>query len=182
MIAPLRRRHRLMITLLALTVPVLVVLAISHRPEHDLQRVGPQTVPENLPAQQEIADLFSLPPTSAQLWQEGDQAVLYVQTTEAPRLPDLLLYWSASQPGVSLPADAVLLAPLPARGQRIMPLPQSTAGGYVLLYSLAHQEMVESAPLPTLRALPEPADVNEIDEVDAEPASDAPETADDAST
>lgn len=157
MIAPLRRRHRWMITLLAITVPALVVLAVSQRPDRDLQRVSSQAVPAGLPTQQQISNLFSQPPTSGRLWQEGDQAVLHVQTEEAPRLPDLLLYWTSSEPGASLPSDAVLLAPLPTQGDRVMPLPRATAGGHLLLYSLAHQELVESVALPTLDG-PEPAE------------------------
>ena len=177
MIAPLRRRHRLMITFLALTVPALVVLAISQRPGRDLQRLGAPPPPPTLPAHQEITELFTQPPTSGRLWQEGAQAILHVRSTAAPRLPDLLLYWSPTPPAAGLPADAVLLAPLPSQGDRVMPLPRATAGGYLLLYSLAHQTVAEKTELPLLDAPAASDDAEEesAEDVDAQPTSDLPE-------
>lgn len=58
---------------------------------------------------------------------------------------DPLLYWSrtASGPGAALPADARLLGVL-RRGSLSPELaPEGAGPGHLLLYSLAHQEVVE---------------------------------------
>lgn len=155
MIAPLRRRHRWMITGLACVVPMVVFAALSQRPGVDLQR--PATVPASAPEpgqQQVLESLFDDPSLEGRLWQEAGAAVLQVTASAAPTRPDPLVYWSPSAPAVTLPADAVLLGPLPSRGPRLYELPPGADGGsFLILYSLAHQEVVSQTPLPTLGAI-----------------------------
>lgn len=151
MIAPLRLRHRRVVTLLAFAVPALVLVAVGQRPDYDVQRhAHGASAPQTTGAM--ALDLFDSPPVQGHLRHEGTGAVLQVQTTAAPTRPDLLLYWSPDSPGDQLPANSVLLGALPSHALRLYNLPRTTAGGFVSLYSLAHQELVASSPLPDLDA------------------------------
>ncbi len=154
MIAPLRRRHRWTFILLAIALPTLVVAALSQRPGRDL---APSTNPDRLPipaSSTTLDPLFDDPPSRGHLWAEGNQALLAVDNPGATRQPDVLLYWTGSAEAASdgdrLPTDAVLLGPLPSRGSRLYALPRATAGGQLLLYSLAHQQLTGRATLPEI--------------------------------
>jgi hypothetical protein len=68
--------------------------------------------------------------------------------------PDVLVYWAAgTEPAGRLPEDAVLLGALAGAHERAFALPGSagTRAGRLLLYSLAHAELVAEAPLPEAR-------------------------------
>jgi len=123
-IAPLRRRHRLLIAVLALAVPAVFVLALLARPsETDYQDAGA---------------LAELGRTSA-----GTA----VEIAPRPELtaPDVLAYWTLT-PGDRLPDDAVLLGPVDATRTIRLELP-SPPPGRILFYSLGHQEVVAVQPV-----------------------------------
>ncbi len=62
-------------------------------------------------------------------------------------MPDLLAYWSPRpDTGDGLPADAVLLGRVPARGARRLALPGP--GGALVVYSLAQQRVVDAVRVP----------------------------------
>ena len=68
--------------------------------------------------------------------------------------PDVLVYWAAgAQPAGRLPEDALLLGALAGAHERAFALPEAAAAqaGRLLLYSLAHAELVAEAPLPEER-------------------------------
>lgn len=157
MIAPLRRRHGWTFLLLAIALPTLVVAALSHRSGRHLttMKIADPPPPEALPipSSSTVLDpLFEDPPSRGHLWTEGPRTLLAIDGRGAMRQPDVLLYWTPStdgtSQGVALPPDAVLLGPMPSRSTRLFPLPTSTAGGQLLLYSLAHQELTARATLP----------------------------------
>lgn len=168
MIAPLRRRHRWTFVLLAIVLPPLVAVAIGQRPGRDLAGT-PLSAEAAAPIPSSsivLEGMFADRTLTGHLWQEGSQAVLAIDSQGAARQPDLLLYWTPSPDDdpskTGLPATAVLLGPLPSRTLRLYSLPTATAGGQLLLYSLAHQELSGRAALPELAApSPQPGDVTE---------------------
>lgn len=159
MIAPLRRRHRLMITVLAVGIPVVFLAALGARTPPPTTEELPSTVVDRgrvpgMAADQEISDFFSTtdgaPAVTLRLW--ASELVIAGLEPEAPlTAPDVLVYWSPSAEGDStmdaLPDDARLLGPLPGHGDRAFPLPTGSAEGALILYSLGWQEVVASRAL-----------------------------------
>jgi hypothetical protein len=151
MIRPLRRRHRVMIAGVALVVLPLFVAALASR-----NLPGPMDrVPEVLLRQPglgavvaETEDLWAGLGVAARVG--GD--VLELRTgAELPR-PDVLLYWSpeAVEVGAALPDRARLVGSLAGNGPERFILPAEASGGtgFLVLYSLAHQELFAAAPVP----------------------------------
>lgn len=155
MIRPLRSRHRRMIAVLALVLPVLLVWGLLAR----------QPVPENAPA----AAGPLLPPDFAEVSRSDDawgglavrtiwlrdgsvppRRAVTLELREDLRRPDLLVYWSEDAGGGNvLPDDATLLGPIADRQTRAWVLPAETAGGgRLILYSLAKHEVVGVAEAP----------------------------------
>ena len=79
-------------------------------------------------------------------------ATVVLQPTQPPGEPDLLLYWVSTTPtGHNLPADARFLgAFVPGRA---IPFPPEASpnAGYLVLYSLAHKTITDSAPAEEIR-------------------------------
>jgi hypothetical protein len=153
MIQPLRSVHRGVVVTLAFVLPVILVAALSAR--H-------RALPLVAPAKQVPASVRLLS-SSDRLWQthaiqtafyadSNTPESLYVTLQPAQDLgePDLLLYWATSQPsGDSLPAGAKLLGTFAA--DKIFALPRDLArGGHLVLYSLAHQSVVDTAAVENL--------------------------------
>lgn len=148
MIQPLRTVHRGVFITLALVLPVILVAALSAR-----HRALPLVAPvKQVPAS---AQLLS---SSDRLWQTHviqtafyadsntpDSLYVTLHPAQDPGEPDLLLYWATSQPsGDSLPAGAKLLGAF-AAGKTFM-LPRDLAqGDHLVLYSLAHQSVFDTA-------------------------------------
>ena len=144
MIAPLRSRHRLMFLGLAVIVGPLLALALTGRPQ--------------VPSQQLPQDLTTSPPTGAPLATasiEGMRAHLAVHSDqwvlelgESLRNPDVLAYWSPESPtGMALPDQAFLLGPVSDSRSNIYSPPTGAGSdsGFLVLYSLGHQEVVATA-------------------------------------
>ncbi|MEM7586764.1 MAG: hypothetical protein AAF560_25465 [Acidobacteriota bacterium] len=152
MIAPLRRRHRWMTAILAVVVLGLYVAALAGRPAAPRTSELPAARVE--PAGEVVAeydDLFRHPITtrvrsSAAGWQ------LELTPSQPLAKPEVLVYWTSEGEtgGPGLPADAFLLGALAGARPRTMTLPAAAQGrpGQLLLYSLGHQEIVDSGTLP----------------------------------
>jgi hypothetical protein len=104
----------------------------------------------------------------ADLWEQGARGTRLLVGDGAPRIelvpaqggprgalaPDVLLYASAGPvpapaDGARLPPDAVLLGAFPGDAPRAYPLPEALAdGGWLVLWSLARQQLVDRARLP----------------------------------
>ncbi len=157
MIAPLRRRHRLWFPILAVVVPILYVLALAARPRPPIAEL-PAALAGSVDGElvRETEDLFGDHPVTTRVrrgdggWQvELEPAAVIVR-------PEVLVYWSASAAGESLPAEAFLLGSLAGVRARVFDLPTAALGrdGWLVLYSLGHQEVVGAA---ELAAVGEPA-------------------------
>ena len=155
MIQPLRTGHRLVMFTLAAALPVLFVAGLVARksptPANEAVRWegdgGSQV-------QWQSATPFRLGSTEATIRESADGRWLEIRLSADPLTPDLLVYWSAIAPsGDALPPDSHLLGtPAGQRAQR-MQLPASArqSGGYVMVYSLAHQSLAGSVRLRGLR-------------------------------
>ncbi|MCG8460185.1 MAG: hypothetical protein MI919_28205 [Holophagales bacterium] len=163
MIAPLRRRHRRVITLLAVALPVLVVLALGARPEPPVAEPlldGP-VVPGTPPVASVMlgGDSAESPPIEGMIRRHAE--VLELELGLPLRHPDVLAYWledptgdsagAGSAPAASgIPAEAYLLGPVTARRVNVYRLPEASGGraGRLLLYSLGHQLRLAEAAVP----------------------------------
>ena len=131
MIAPLRRRHRVMTVLLAVAVPAVLVAALGSR--------------RAVPASRLPATLAAGPTTSTATVRSHDGSVeIALPATVAP---GLLAYWTSQDVSGRLPDDAVLLGPVGGSRLRTFPLPHDADSGRIVIYSLGHQEVVEILPL-----------------------------------
>jgi hypothetical protein len=148
MIQPLRTVHRRAFVMLALLLPAILLAGIKARhPGSSLTGRAPE-----------------LPPTarlvreSNGLWMQHSIATKFYGGSDSPKdmyvvlrpvqplnEPDLLLYWSTNTPqGNSLPSDSMLVAPYKADEALALPLDRERAGN-LILFSLAHQTVVDSA-------------------------------------
>jgi hypothetical protein len=151
MIRRLRQRHRLGMVVLAATLPALYLIALGARP-------GAVLI-ESLPGLTATAE----PAPSAGRWEPvqgaAEMQVRLTSTANVHRIeiradrpfahPDLLVYWSApiAGPPAGLPPTARLLGPASDTRTVTFRLPEQ-AGGEILLYSLAHEEIIGRAPIP----------------------------------
>ena len=154
MIAALRRRHRVLSLALA---PIAVIgfgLALADRTEIPRQeRIGHHPVFAWLSGLSEIQGAtWSVP--GLETWADAGDSwqSVWIGHGSSPALallqaPDLLLYWSPTE-GLD---DAELVGPLPSfpLSQRL-PEQARTSDGHLLLYSLAHDEIVATATLPAV--------------------------------
>lgn len=148
MIQPLRTVHRRASIALALILPtVLLVGLMARRPplQADSKR-------HNSEGWQSIQE-------SDHLWTKRSIRSLFVRNTSDPTAvhvvlepiddlsdPDLLVYWSPELSGRdNLPTNAVLLGAF--EDSRPMRLQGSDNQGFLILYSLAHHSVVDTAPL-----------------------------------
>jgi hypothetical protein len=154
MIRRLRQVHRVAFVLFALAVPVLMTRALALRPPKPLSSlpvpvaVGPG--PGALAATWSTAlgpirYGFIAPPSA------GQPASLQIAPTAALRAPDLLLYWTMRTGPVStVDRDDRLLGRLNggAAGSLTLPLAVMDTAGTLVLYSLGHQRVIATLPLP----------------------------------
>jgi len=162
MIRPLRQRHRRMLMVLGVILPVAFAVGIAAR------KPVPSmiSVPDELGAsprrfgvtEWERTDLFTNPPIQVRLLRESAGGGGFaVEFSAAPAFvkPDLIVYWVAGSQTVTgrLPDDARLVGTFtPSVAVSLAPV-AGPGSGVLVLYSLADQEIVAvSKPF----ALPKP--------------------------
>jgi hypothetical protein len=81
-----------------------------------------------------------------ELYRDAQNTYVVLLPVEALAEPDLLLYWAASVPGEdALPADAQLLGAF--NPGKAFALPSGGNAGSLVLYSLAHHRVLDTAAL-----------------------------------
>ncbi len=126
MTRPLRRAHRSIWLALSAVLPSLLAAGLALRPAPVADERMTERITFRLPNGTEmVAD-------SRELWGNAVDA------------PDPLIYWSET--GTKSIAEAQLAGSLHQGRRAAIPVPSS--GGYLLLYSLAHREVLASAPTP----------------------------------
>lgn len=148
MIQPLRTVHRSAFAVLAVGLPVVLALGLTAR--------HPRAVVESSEHSQ------SLLRAADGLWQRHAIRTEFRTDADHPgqfgvallpaqwlNEPDVLLYWSGDAPrGNTIPEKAQLLGPF-APGKSF-PLAQRQRPGYLVLYSPAHQAVIDTAKLESL--------------------------------
>ena len=157
MIRPLRTRHRVMVSILAVALPLLFAAGLLVR--------RPPAVMETLPeALRPVAETHPvLLAEESALW--GGLAIttrLYADGTPASRLavalrpdgalkaPDVLVYWHTTMfSGDAVPDGAYVLGTLGGTHTQHFALPDTAlhADGHLMLYSLGHQRTIATAQL-----------------------------------
>jgi hypothetical protein len=147
MIQPLRKMHRTIFFALGIALPVLFIagLASRHAP---LPTIG---TAESKLAQLNAGTEFVLNRGASKFTvrlvenKKGRrEREFLVIPASGFRAPDVLVYWSETQPGASLSPKAKLLGKLgPGELYRI----PFGSGGYFVLYSLAQNEVLGSVPV-----------------------------------
>lgn len=150
MILNLRQRHRRVFAVLGALLPLLFVVGIAVRravpqPESLPPELSPQTVTFTATGY-ERDDLFHKSPVQVRLFRDHESGALAVGLTAAKDFlkPDLMAYWSAARPTASdaLPPNASLLGAF-IGGPLALPTEASVQDGFLILFSLANQEIVD---------------------------------------
>lgn len=153
MIRARRRLHRSLFTVLVIVVPVLLATVILFRPtvppvasiSPALIRQGGFATSESTTPNRVGIDTREFE-ISAQDDSDTGEIVLEIRPTKVILKPDLLVYWTQqAAPDDSLPPQAVLIGRLSGTARRALRLPKSAVDartGSILIYSLAHHEIV----------------------------------------
>jgi len=144
---PLRRRHAMLITALALVLPVAFAAAIALREAPALARelaAEPRAADAPSPLSDGQGTLAILQRADGPRWRARHDATrVAVAQLDGAELPDLLAYWTPNaSSGDELPADAVLLGPVHGAAGQEHTFARPGAGGALVLFSLAHGEVV----------------------------------------
>jgi|GEM_PF-858148 len=151
MIRPLRQRHRHVAMALGIFLPIVFTVGIAARkPVPEItslpERLAPGAAQFDTQEWQR-GDLFPKSPVQVRLLRENKGAGKFALKFSAGKnfvKPDLLVYWAAENSNVTdkLPDSSILLGSFNAT-----PLPLSdaivTASGWLVLFSLADQEIVD---------------------------------------
>jgi hypothetical protein len=148
MIQPLRTVHRRVFVALALVLPAILLAGIEARhPSASLTGRSPE-LPATAHLVRGSSELWKQHPIQTKFYGRSDRPKdIYVVLRPMQPLnePDLLLYWSTKTPlGNSLPSESLLVAPYAADEAFALPLEKERAGNLILL-SLAHQTVFDSA-------------------------------------
>jgi hypothetical protein len=149
MILPLRQRHRRVFAVIGVLLPIFFVVGIAARRTIPLQAM-PGLAVDLRTSETEVwkrTDIFSKVPVKVRLLR-GPMSSWYAVAFEPGRgfaRPDLLVYWVTDAPTIagSLPDDARLLGSFNPSIPLQLPSEASTAGGVLVLYSLADNEIVD---------------------------------------
>lgn len=157
MITSLRNRHRVIVTALAFFVPIVFISGLMIRnpipPSDRLPTIHTDLGTEQASVLYEDKNLWKGQAITARVVAiEHNRSTLFLELQGTRNLaePDLLVYWSESQPlPERLAENAILLGKLNGVQVERLPLPEraSDIRGYLTIYSLAHRKIVATAEL-----------------------------------
>ena len=154
MIQPLRTVHRRAFVALAVVLPAVLSAGLGSRRPHLSPSAPAAEMPPATYLLRKSDKLWQSHVVQSEFYSDtGNPQKIYVtlKPKQALTEPDVLLYWSESEPqGRSLPSTALLLGPFAAGKALALPADVRRAS-HLLLYSLAHREVIDSA---TVEALP----------------------------
>jgi len=148
MIQPLRTAHRRIFIVLAVLLPAIILVGLSDR--HALVRAsGPSTSlrATRLSAASAVWEKNTVTTEFSSDASNRDTVQLFLKPVRQLRDPDLLLYWTAEARAPDL-SHARLLGALV--GDRAYSLTRAEHRGYLILYSLAHNAIVDRAKIERL--------------------------------
>jgi hypothetical protein len=148
MIQPLRTVHRRAFVALAFVLPAILLAGIEARHPSASPTGRALELPATAYLVRESNGLWSQHSIATKFYgRSGSPQEIYVvlRPMQALNEPDLLLYWSTNAPqGNSLPNESLLVAPYAADEAFALPLEKGRAGN-LILFSLAHQSVFDSA-------------------------------------
>jgi len=150
MILPLRQRHRRVVFVLAVLVPIAFAVGVTVRKPIPYRKAT-QLATDLRDSQSEVwnrSDVFQRIPVSVRLLRGpmgSSYSIEFLPERNFAR-PDLLVYWVAGAPAIAdkLPDDARLLGVFNASLPLQLPNDAPSAGGVLVLYSLADNEIVDA--------------------------------------
>ena len=151
MIQPLRTVHRHAFIALAALLPIILAAALIAR--HQFPNVRPAifSIPEDAIRLKKASATWSKSSFDTEFYSEPknpNEVLAALKTRRNLDSPDLLLYWSQSDANSPDMNAARLLGAVVAGKSYRLP---ATDGGTLVLYSLAHREIVDSARIEGLR-------------------------------
>jgi len=152
MIQPLRTAHRRVFVTLAFLLPAVLLLGLGARRPRVVADAAGQ-MPSSLHLMNRSDNLWQKHAIATEFYNDPAHAKdVYVVLREQQESnePDLLLYWSASEPNANvLPADARQIGGF-ANGKAFLLAVDEWQRGYLILFSLAHQTVFDTAALEKL--------------------------------
>jgi len=151
MIQPLRTVHRHVFIALAALLPIIVAAALIGRHQFPAPRPATFSIPQDAIRLKQASATWNKSSFDTEFYSEPKnptEVLAALKTRRNLDSPDLLLYWSeadANSPNVNA---ARLLGRFVAGKSYKLP---ATDGGTLVLYSLAHREIVDSARIEGLR-------------------------------
>jgi hypothetical protein len=153
MIQPLRTLHRRAFVALAFVLPAMLVIGLGARRPRSSQAIHVVDVPAPVSLIRESGALWRNHAIQSTFYSRLDRPQdVYIVLHPFPELnePDLLLYWASHVPqGNALPPDARIVGPYRMNHAFLLPL-NSDRAGYLVLFSLAHQTVFDTARVETL--------------------------------
>jgi hypothetical protein len=154
MIRSLRQRHRQVVAVLGVMLPIAFAAGLAARKPAPKMASWPNGFSaKTIPFQNQEwrrTDLFTKSPVQVRLLRQhpdsGAFAIAF--TTSADFLkPDLLVYWAAGTPAISdaVPNDSVLLGQFSTNADLPLPANTTATSGVLILYSLGDHAVVETS-------------------------------------
>jgi len=152
MIQPLRSLHRRTFLTLAIVLPAILLAGLGARRPRPAE--GTVAMPASAYLTRKADNLWKVHAIRSDFYGDREhpqQTRLLLTPAQDFGEPDLLLYWSNSEPQENaLPPDARLLGPFTPHAPFALPQSDHAPNGHLVLYSLAHRTIVDSATLENL--------------------------------
>ena len=147
MIQPLRTTHRKAFAVLAIALPAVFWAGLRAREVRPGQSSAMGTIPSGLYLLRQSDRLWGKHIIQSRFYGDsanGDEVEVFLLPQEEMNDPDLLLYWTGDLRPAADISRWKLLGTFGAGRLFSLPL-DAKRGGHLALYSLAHQEVVDSA-------------------------------------
>jgi hypothetical protein len=152
MIQPLRTVHRHVFIALAALLPIIVAAPLIARHQFPTARPATFSIPQDAIRLKQASATWNKGSFDTEFYSEPknpSQVLAALKTRRNLDSPDLLLYWSEADANSADLNAARLLGSFVAG--KSYPVPTRPNGGTLILYSLAHREILDSARIEGLR-------------------------------
>jgi hypothetical protein len=147
MIQPLRKVHRKAFSILAIALPAILWAGLQAREEPPSQKSAVAEMPSNLYLVRQSDRLWGKHIIYSKFYGDsanGEEIEVLFELPKELNDPDLLLYWTGDLRPAADISQWRLLGTFTAGRAFTLPA-NAKRGGHLALYSLAHQEFVDSA-------------------------------------
>jgi hypothetical protein len=148
MIQPLRAVHRRAFVAMAVVLPAILMIGLGARRPRLAPIAHTTDAPVTAHVVRDSNNLWQKHAIQSKFYSTSDHPqdiIVVLQTAQELNEPDLLLYWSASEPqGNALPGDGELVGAFTNGKAYLLPLDERRSG-YLILFSSAHQTVFDTA-------------------------------------